>query len=149
MQPVLIMPSEWLPVALGDAPAGVPREMIELIMHRYSEIVAALNNSPPHLEPVFWQAKEGHVIAMDWCEGFVDAVAMRKTEWDAFNETTLGERLMRPILDHLFDENGVSLSGVNERELDAHLDRSAKQILNTVPQIFTHWQSKRLARIMN
>jgi hypothetical protein len=26
------------------------------------------------LEPVFWQSKEGHVIAMDWCEGFMDAL---------------------------------------------------------------------------
>ena len=41
--PVVIMPSEWLPVALGGAPVDVPAEIIELVMQRYNEIVAALN----------------------------------------------------------------------------------------------------------
>jgi uncharacterized protein len=141
--PVLIMPSEWLPVALGGKPADVPPAILELVMQRYNEIVAALNSTPPILEPVFWQANEGHVIAMDWCEGFMDAVAVRKTEWDAFIATKQGKRWMQPIVSHLFDEHGVSLSGVSEEELDAHLDRAAKKIPETVPRIFVHWQSKR------
>lgn len=141
--PVLIMPSEWLPVALGGPPVDAPAEIIELVMQRYNEIVAALNGSPAVLEPVFWQAKEGHVIAMDWCEGFMDAVALRHEDWGAFVATKQGKRWMQPIVSHLFDEHGVSLSGVSERELDSHLDRAAKKISETVPQIFSYWQSKR------
>jgi len=44
----------------------VPFDIIDQIMQRYNEIVAALNHEPSQLEPVFWQAKEGHMIAMDW-----------------------------------------------------------------------------------
>lgn len=48
--PAVIMPSEWLPVALGGSPAETPYNVNELIMERYDEIVGA---------------KEGHVIAID------------------------------------------------------------------------------------
>ena len=141
--PVLIQPSEWLPRALGGPPGDIPIDLLELVMQRYNEIVAGLNSKPPFLEPVFWQAKEGHVIAMDWCEGFMDAVALRKAEWDVFRSTKQGKTWLRPIVDHLFDENFVSLSGADERELDSHLDRAAKKIPATVPRIFSYWQSKR------
>ena len=46
---------------------------------------------------------------------------------------------MQPIVSHLFDKAGVSLSGVSERELDAHLDDAAERIPETVPLIFAHW----------
>jgi uncharacterized protein len=147
--PVLIMPSEWLPLALGGTPVDIPPEPLELIMQRYNEIVAALNSAPPVLEPVFWQAKEGHVIAMDWCERFMDAVALRQAEWDAFRTTQEGKPWMQPIVSHLFDEEGVSLSGVGERELDAHLARAAKKIPETVPQIFSYWQLRRDKQSLN
>lgn len=48
--PVGIMPSEWLPVALGGSPAETPYDVNELIIERYNEIVVA---------------KEGHVVAID------------------------------------------------------------------------------------
>lgn len=147
--PVMIMPSEWLPVALGTQQIDIPVEILELIMQRYNEIVEGLNSEPPVLEPVFWQAKEGHVIAMDWCEGFMDAVSLRKDDWDGLLSTKRGNDWMCPIMSHLFDEEGVSLSGVSERELDAHLDRSAKKIPETVPLIFSFWKSKRVSSPMN
>ena len=75
------MPSEWLPVALGQPEIDVPPEIIEAVIQRYNEIVDGLNDSVPHLEPVFWEAKEGHVIAMDWCEGFMDALHLRERAW--------------------------------------------------------------------
>jgi uncharacterized protein len=141
--PVLVPPSEWLPVALGGAPAEIPHDILALVMQRYNEIVAALNSSPPLLEPVFWQPKEGHVIAMDWCEGFMDAVRLRDKEWTEFRSTKQGRAWLKPIVDHLFDENFVSLSGVDETKLDAHLDRAAKRIPETVPRIFSYIQAQR------
>jgi hypothetical protein len=62
--PGLITPSQWLPIALGGQLTDVPPEILDLIMQRYNEIVAALNSAPSMLEPIFWQAKEGHVIAI-------------------------------------------------------------------------------------
>lgn len=137
------MPSERLPVVFGGNLIGVPPAILDLVMQRYNEIVAGLNSHPPFLEPVFWQAKEGHVIAMDWCEGFMEAVALRQTEWDAFMSTKQGKQWMQPIVNHLFDERGVCRAGVSERELDAVLDASAEKIPETVPRIFLHWQARR------
>ena len=146
--PDLIPPSEWLPVVWRNEDfkaVDINKHMwaTEAIVERYNEIASCLNSEPPYLEPIFWQAKEGHVIAMDWCEGFMDAVAMRKAEWDAFMATKRGKDWMKPIVDHLFDENFEPLSGVNERQLDAHLDCAAKKIPQTVPRIFAYWQAKR------
>ena len=140
--PEAVLPSEWLPIALGGSPAEVPAELLELILQRYNEIVAVLNATPPDLEPVFWQAKEGHVIAMDWCEGFMNAAQLRQTDWEPFLATKQGKRWMKPIMDHLFHENFTSLSGVAEDKLDAHLDRAAKKIQETVPQVFAYWQAQ-------
>jgi uncharacterized protein len=140
--PVVIMPSEWLPKALGRAPAEIPLDIIDLVMERYNEIVGALNATPPYLEPAFWQAKDGHVIAMAWCEGFMDAIELRKKDWADFCLSDQGKKWLKPIMDHLFDENFVSRSGISDRNLDAHLDHAAHEIPEVVPQIFIHWQAQ-------
>ena len=67
--------------------------------------------SPPKIEPVFWESKEGHVIAMDWCEGFMEAVKLRAEEWEAFMKTEEGAEMMMPILVQLINENG-SMFGI-------------------------------------
>lgn len=141
--PELIMPGEWLTVAFGTEQIDVPPNILELVMARYNQIVAGLNATPRVIEPIFWQAKEGHVIAMDWCEGFMDAVALRKEAWDTFRRTKRARDWMYPIVAHTFDDKGVSLVGANEQQLDALLDASAKKIPETVPKIYAYWQNKR------
>jgi uncharacterized protein len=139
----LIPPSQWLPVALGGQLIDVPPDILDLIMRRYNQIVEALNRHPPQLEPVFWQAKEGHVIAMDWCEGFMDALHLRADSWDELLRTEDGKHLMFPIFAHLFDEDGRSLVGATEEQMDALLDTAAEMIPEAVPSIFSFWQSRR------
>ena len=56
--PDTIMPSEWLPVALGGSLDGVPETQIQNIIERYNEVVAALNGEPPCLEPIFWETND-------------------------------------------------------------------------------------------
>ncbi len=146
--PELVRPSEWLPLVWGGPEPDVSDldkhiAAIEAVLGRYNEIAAALNSEPPYLEPLFWQAEEGHVIAMDWCEGFMQAVHLRPEAWDELLLTESGREWMFPILAHLFDEDGRSLVGAAETVLDALLDRSAERIPETVPNIFTYWQSKR------
>ena len=146
--PELIMPSEWLPVVWGSSEPDVDDldEHIwanQAVLGRYNEIAGMLNSDPGYLEPIFWQSPEGHSIAMDWCEGFNDAVQLRKQEWQSFVNTKQGSRWTYPIRAHLFDENGVSQSGVSEQELDSVLDECAKRIPVVVPLIFNHWQKKR------
>jgi len=146
--PELIPPSEWLPVIWGSdevthKDAHTAAWAIQAIFSRYNDIVECLNSEPAFIEPIFWHAMEGHVIAMDWCEGFMDAYNLYPKVWEELTSTELGKKWMYPIKAHLFDEHGQSLVGAKETEIDALLDRSAKKIPETVPHIFTYWQSKR------
>jgi len=147
--PNLIVPSEWLLVALGSQNIDVQSDILGLIMQRYNEIVAGLNSDPSILEPVFWRAKEGHVIAMDWCEGFMDAFALRRDDWDALMRTQEGRDWMFPILAHQFNEDGTSQVGASEEQIDALLASAAEKIPETVPHIFTFWQTKRTPTPLN
>ena len=78
----------------------------------------------PEVEPIFWQAKEGHLIAMDWCEGFMDAVALRPKEWLRLTESGTSCHLMTPILCHLIDENGNSVLGIQRARQDRTFGKS-------------------------
>jgi uncharacterized protein len=145
--PKLIPPSKWLPVIWGSdetmhEDAKTTAWVIQEIFVRYNEIVECLNSEPAFIEPIFWQAKEGHVIAMDWCEGFMDAYELQSDQWNELLQTDLGMDWLHPIMAHLFDEDGQSLVGAKETEIDALLEQSAEKISETVPRIFAYWQSK-------
>ena len=146
--PVSIPITEWLPRALGAPEFGVPREIVDLIIGRHNEIATGLTRTPPILEPVFWEAKEGHVIAMDWCEGFMDALHLREREWEPLLKSEEGLELMFPILAHLIDDEGKSLVGAKQEQLDALLDAAAERIPDVVPEIYGFWRQKR-GRSMN
>jgi len=118
--PDLIPPSKWLPVVwrsedpeIGDLDQHM--WATQAILERYNEIASFLNNEPPYVEPIFWQAKEGHVIAMDWFEGFADAYEIRQEGWRELLVTPEGQEWTAPVFAHLFDDDGVSLSGASER----------------------------------
>lgn len=127
---------EWLDHALGDM-SGVPDSILRIVTGIFEENRDRLEVGLP-LEPVFWQNKEGTVIAMDWCEGFMDAVALRPERWDSFSQTKTGSELMMPILVHMFDDDGNSLFGIPQEDLDTTLGAAAEAISVVVPAIFRH-----------
>jgi yecA family protein len=133
--PVEIPRATWMKAALGKA-EEVPAPVKEIVMARLDEVRAVLSKQDELIEPVFWQAKEGHVIAMDWCEGFMDAVMLAPDVWHAKAETPEGARLMVPILVHLFDDNGNSVFGLAQEEVDATLETAADAIPEVVPAIY-------------
>ena len=134
--PELTSSHEWMPVALGASPDEVPAWVLEHVASLYMNICDGLMMEPPEIEPIFWRAKEGHVIAMDWCEGFMDAVKLRTDPWQAIFETRQGADLMVPILVHMLDENGNSLLGLPQEEIDGALDQAAEAIAPVVAAIF-------------
>ena len=87
-----------------------------------------MRREPPYIEPIFWQAKEGHVIAMDWCEGGAEAYELCQDGWMELLVTPEGHDWLSPVFAHLFDEDGMSLSGASERELVKVLDEAAGRI---------------------
>ncbi len=112
-------------------------------MSRYNEIATGLNSEPPYLEPLFLEGPDGGVIAMDWCEGFMDAFGLRDDQWVELMETEEGRDWMLPILSHLFDDEGNSLVGVKEADMPTLLDEAQELIAEAVPKVFAYWQSKR------
>jgi uncharacterized protein len=133
--PVLIPAEEWMSVALGGEPEEVPEWVLEAIGSLYAAVNEGLMSDPPEVEPIFWQAKEGHVIAMDWCEGFMEAVKLRADEWEPFMKTEEGAELMVPILVHMFDDEGNSLFGLRQEEIDEALEAAAEVIPEVVPVV--------------
>ena len=83
--PELIRPSEWLPqIWGGDAPefAGMDEAntILGSLMARYNEILRDIADDA--LAPIFWEDRDGTVIAMDWAEGFLEAVKLRPDAWE-------------------------------------------------------------------
>ena len=141
--PVAIPQAEWLRKAMGGPFDKVPPAILQSITDIYENIVDGLALDEPEVEPIFWQAKEGHVIAMDWCEGFMDAVALRPKEWLRLTESGTSGHLMTPILCHLIDENGNSVLGIRQEDLDATLAQAAENIPDAVAGIYQFWQGLR------
>jgi uncharacterized protein len=101
--PELILPSEGLPVIWGgDSPefknAREAHSVTSAIMERYNELVWGFQKNQPSFDPVFWETKDGLVIAADWAEGFYDALNLRPKAWDVLFEDQTGLRLMEPII---------------------------------------------------
>ena len=132
--PEKVPEAEWLDHALGST-ENAPRDIVELLRALLADIEARLTQGEP-LEPLFWQRNDGTVVAMDWCEGFMDAVKLRPERWDNFAQTGTGSRLMLPILVHLFDDAGNSLFDIPREELDGTLDTAAEVIPTVLPEIY-------------
>jgi uncharacterized protein len=100
--PVLIPPSEWLPVIWGGEEPEFQTEtemrtVLGTIMGRYNEIVACFTSARDDFEPIFWEGPEGEIIASDWAGGFLDAVALRPQAWKPLMEDDRAGVLMAPL----------------------------------------------------
>lgn len=71
---------------------------------------------------MFWETKDGHVIAMDWCEGFMQAVSMRPKAWLRLTESGSHGQRITAILFWLIDANGNSVLGIPQDQLAESLD---------------------------
>ena len=141
--PTIIPSEEWMPIAFGADPEPLPRSIVQSVADLFGNVSHGLTSNPPRVEPIFWQAKEGHVIAMDWCEGFMQAVSLRPKEWLRLTESGTDGDLMTPIMLHLIDDAGNSVMGVPQEDLDEVLDQAAKGIPAAVAGIFDYWRNLR------
>ena len=135
---IIRKPSGWKRrwEALNASLSGVTDTLVD----RHAQILLGLTSEAPFVEPVFWQAKEGHVIAMDWCEGFMDAVALRPKKWLRLTESGTGGRLITPIMVHMIDQNGDSVLRIPQEDLDSALAEAADKIPGVAVGIYQFWQ---------
>jgi len=130
----------WIATGLGAEPKDLPSWVVNILTDRFMEIAEGLAHDPMVVEPIFWQAKEGHVIAMDWCEGFMKAVRLNPKEWLRLTESGTDGHLMTPILLHMIDEQGNSMMGITQEQLDNALDQASAVIPDTVARIYLFWR---------
>lgn len=137
--PVPISAEEWMPVGLGGSPEDVPDWVLESIALIFDSIIQGLTFDPPEIEPIFWESEEGQVIAMDWCEGFMQAVSLRPKEWLRLTESGIGGQFITPIMVHLLDDEGNSVMGIPQEKLAEALDQAAAEIPQSVVAIHRFW----------
>ena len=138
--PIYIEPREWAPIASGGNVGQIPFWVFEVFSSLYEEAALGLSKDPCVVEPIFWQSKEGQPIATDWCEGFMKAVSLRPQAWLRLTESGSHGPLLTPILANLFDEQGKSVLGIPEEELDRTLAAAAEKIPESVVGIYQFWR---------
>jgi uncharacterized protein len=85
--PEVVPIEEWMAVVLGASESELPDAVVKTVANRYADICQGLALDEPEVGPVFWQNRDGDVIAMDWCEGFMQAVALRPRQWLRLTES--------------------------------------------------------------
>ena len=97
--PEVVMPSEWLPhVWGGEEPVFDDHlqasAILGTIMGRYNMILRGVEAGV--FGPLFWETQDGTVIAADWAEGFMQAVALRADAWEPLMRSRRHGRLLFP-----------------------------------------------------
>ena len=153
--PELVRPSEWLPLVWGgEAPefAGLDEAnaILGTIMAHYNEILTQIAHDA--LAPVFWTDRNGALIAMDWAEGFRQAITLRADAWkQLFTSKRMGEFLF-PILSLCCDKNGDSLLGLPPETEDRIAEQAPELIPGCVVRIDAYWRRngpKQMSALLN
>jgi uncharacterized protein len=143
--PELMRPSEWLPLIWGDAApefAGLDEanSILGSLMARYNEILRDIADDA--LAPIFWTDRNGAIIAMDWAEGFLQAIMLRPDAWEPLFRSRQDGKLLFPILSLCCDENGDSLLGLPPEAEDRIVPQAPELIPVCVIGIATYWRYK-------
>ena len=143
--PELVLPSEWLPQIFGgEAPEftdeAEAKAILGAVMGRYNEILRQVADN--ELDPVFWTARDGTVIAADWAEGFLQAIMLRADAWGRLFKSKRDGHLLFPILALCGDENGKSLLGLEPDEEDRVMEEMTEFIPECVIAIAAYWRGQ-------
>ena len=143
--PKLIRPSEWLPLIWGGAApefAGLDEAnaILGSLMARYNEILRAIADDA--LAPIFWADRNGTVIAMDWAEGFLQAIMLRPDAWEPLFKSRQDGKLLFPILSLCSDNNGDLLLGLPPEAEDRIVAEAPELIPVCVVRIATYWRHR-------
>jgi uncharacterized protein len=143
--PELVLPSEWLPLVWGgDAPEfadeSEARVILGAVMGRYNEILHRIATGT--VDPIFWEDRDGTIIALDWAEGFLQAIMLRADAWGPLFKSKRDGQLLFPILALCSDEDDESLLGLPPDEEDRIIDEAAEFIPACVLAIAAHWRRR-------
>jgi uncharacterized protein len=94
--PDLIMPSHWMPAALGENPEFASekeaQEAIGLLMRFYNQAVAEV--AKDGFQFILYGAEDGAKDFATWCAGYLDGVGLSDIDWfDRGDPDEVGEML--------------------------------------------------------
>lgn len=142
--PVMIPPSQWLPVIWGDfEPEWKSDEEFEkvfgLLIRYMNSIVSVLLDNHEDFEPLFYEREfngKTYPIVDEWCEGYMHGVGLAADQWDSGG--TEMQILLTPILAFTEETNwrGHDLA-------DDELENVRKAIMPNVREIQAYWLARR------
>jgi uncharacterized protein len=98
--PDLILPSHWLPVALGEGPEYESREQaqeaLELVMRFYNQCVRAAKADDFTL--LLYQREGGSDDLETWCAGYLDGVDLSAPAWHEAGDPDEVDELLFPFI---------------------------------------------------
>lgn len=146
--PDMIMPSEWLPVIWGgEEPvfddAAQAQAVIGTITNRYNQILGQVAERA--VAPIIMETPGGDVIAADWAEGFMQAVALRPFAWKPLLTSETNMTLMLPILALCCGEDGEPLVDLPQDVEDSFFAEAGDIIPACVLDIADYWRATRTA----
>lgn len=95
-------------------------------------ILDGLPNDPVEVDPHFGERRDGTVIAIDWCEGFMEAVSLRPESWLPLRDNSGNSFLLTPIMTHILYEEGQSVLGISASDLHAVLDEAGEVVSKSI-----------------
>lgn len=98
--PDLILPSRWLPLALGENPGYATREqakdVLELVMRFYNECVRAAKSEDFAL--LLYRRDDGGDDLQTWCAGYLDGVDLSVPSWHETGDPDEVDELLFPFV---------------------------------------------------
>lgn len=144
--PEFIMPSEWLPHVWGHgepafADEDEAKRVLGAIIERYQEIDRELDrglHADP--DPLFWHGSAGEAIVLDWADGFMEAVGLRRQRWQRLFDDPQGREMIAPIAAHCVDENKIPPYGLEIPNWRQYREQAPDPSCDAVIAIADFWR---------
>lgn len=95
-----VLPSRWMPVALGPVPdyasADDAQHAMELVMHFYNECVRAA--STDDFELILYPREGGGEDLATWCSGYLEGVDLCEPDWYEVGDPEEVDELLFPFI---------------------------------------------------
>ena len=142
--PEMIMPSEWLPIVLGQE-GGIDEDTVDLetgvalIMDHYNRVAQLLTPPCQSFETIYGSdPNSDDVLWEPWVSGFARAMEIRPKAWDKImscGDMDLIEDLTMLLLMHAFCEGEIDLP---DNEID-EMDEQAPDIIPNIVLNLNDW----------
>jgi len=149
--PDTILPSAWLPVALGENPGyenqQQAEEVLGLIMRFYNDIALTLQQGEGIALQLYHPEGEEVYDFQSWCSGYLDGVELSEVDWHEAGDPEEVDELLFPFavlaedLDDFLRDTGQRAMSEQEK---AKLEAACREdIAGAVVRIYRYWLARR------